>query len=106
MLRRSLILVAFAATTITVLDVGSAMAIPPFRPPVRSAVQRLPHPATAAEPVRRAVPHDGVPDPERRPTGGPGRESERGWADQDADRQPRPPDRRRAVRVHGITARN
>ena len=30
MLRRSLILVAFAATTITVLDVGSAMAIPAF----------------------------------------------------------------------------
>src|SRR5207245_9799824 len=30
MLRRSLILVAFAATTITVLDVGSVMAIPPF----------------------------------------------------------------------------
>src|SRR5437899_11013784 len=30
MLRRSLNLVAFAATTITVLDVGSAMAIPAF----------------------------------------------------------------------------
>ena len=30
MLRRSLILVAFAATTITVLDAGSAMAIPAF----------------------------------------------------------------------------
>src|SRR2546430_11772332 len=30
MLRRSLILVAFATTTITVLDVGSAMAIPAF----------------------------------------------------------------------------
>src|SRR5437016_13327122 len=30
MLRRSLILVAFAATTITVLDVGSAVAIPAF----------------------------------------------------------------------------
>ena len=71
MLKHSVLVVVLFATAVGLgfilgyVRVPPAAAVPAFRAAVRPAMRRLPHAPAAAEPVRRAVSHDGVSDPER-----------------------------------------